>query len=394
MPAFETLRAAGYSDYGGASLGEVLATARRVRGHSAVSWWTEWSRLADRIERVATGCEDSGHVESARRAYLRASNYHRTAEFFLRQEPYDARALGSWHRARDCFASLARLTGPTITPVEIPYQDTTLPGYLLTVDTSGQPRPTIIFHGGFDSIVEELYLAGGAAAVAHGYTCLIFDGPGQGRLIREQGLPFRPDWEHVLTPVLDWALRRPEVDADAVALMGMSLGGYLAPRAAAFEPRLAALVAYDGMYDFYDTVRGRLPAPVLHLVEQGPDAPARAAVRALGAMNATARWSLGNGAWTFGVAGALEFLRAMPAYTLAGGVAERISCPTLVLAAQRDHLAPGQAELLRQHLTAPASLVRFTADEGAGEHCQEGAMAVLHQRVFDWLDETLEHGCR
>src|SRR5664280_2048852 len=212
-----------------------------------------------------------------------------------------------------------------------------------------------------------------------------------GCLIREQGLPFRPDWEHVLTPVLDWALRRPEVDADAVALMGMSLGGYLAPRAAAFEPRLAALVAYDGMYDFYDTVRGRLPAPVLHLVEQGPDAPARAAVRALGAMNATARWSLGNGAWTFGVAGALEFLRAMPAYTLAGGVAERISCPTLVLAAQRDHLAPGQAELLRQHLTAPASLVRFTADEGAGEHCQEGAMAVLPQRGFDRLDETPEH---
>ncbi|MCC7022163.1 MAG: alpha/beta fold hydrolase, partial [Thermomicrobiales bacterium] len=117
------------------------------------------------------------------------------------------------------------------------------------VDESPEPRPTILFHGGFDSTLEELYPAAGAAAIERGYHCLAFAGPGQGRALREQGLPFRPDWEAVVTPVVDVALARPEVDPSRLALLGWSYGGLLAPRAAAFEPRIAALIAWDGIYD-------------------------------------------------------------------------------------------------------------------------------------------------
>jgi len=103
---------------------------------------------------------------------------------------------------------------------------------------------------GFDGTIEELHGIA-LAATARGWNCLTFEGPGQGRVLREQRLPFRPDWEKVVTPVVDYVLSRPDVDPRKIALVGLSFGGYLAPRAAAFEHRLAALVADGGVFDFF-----------------------------------------------------------------------------------------------------------------------------------------------
>ncbi|MCK9910570.1 alpha/beta fold hydrolase, partial [Microbacteriaceae bacterium K1510] len=107
---------------------------------------------------------------------------------------------------------------------------------------------TLLINGGFDSTGEELYLQVVASALQRGYNCLTFEGPGQGAVIREQHIPFRHDWEKVVTPMVDYLESRPEVDPKRIALMGISLGGYLAPRAAAFEHRLAACIANDGMF--------------------------------------------------------------------------------------------------------------------------------------------------
>jgi len=90
--------------------------------------------------------------------------------------------------------------------VLIPYEMTALPGYFYRPNDSEKPRPTLLVHGGYDSIGEELYLLVAAAAIQRKYNCLIFEGPGQGALIREQHLPFRPDWERVVTPVVDYLL--------------------------------------------------------------------------------------------------------------------------------------------------------------------------------------------
>jgi alpha-beta hydrolase superfamily lysophospholipase len=147
------------------------------------------------------------------------------------------------------------------TPVEqvlIPYEMTALPGYFYRPNDSEKPRPTLLVHGGYDSIGEELYLLVAAAAIQRKYNCLIFEGPGQGALIREQHLPFRPDWERVVTPVVDYLLTRPEVDPARIALLGISVGGYLAPRAAAFEHRLAALIANDGIYSYHFGEKARV----------------------------------------------------------------------------------------------------------------------------------------
>jgi dipeptidyl aminopeptidase/acylaminoacyl peptidase len=101
------------------------------------------------------------------------------------------------------------------------------------VNKAGEPKPTLIMHTGFD----------GSAAIERGYNVLAFDEPGQYGPLHREGLVFRPDWEKVVTPVVDFALRQPGVDPKRIALMGISMGGYLAPRAAAFEKRLAALIA-------------------------------------------------------------------------------------------------------------------------------------------------------
>ena len=126
--------------------------------------------------------------------------------------------------------------------VRIPYDSTTLNGYLFTPDDAGEARPTVIFPCGYDSTAEAGW-ANVPAAVERGYNALVFEGPGQGDSLYTQRLFLRPDFEHVLNPVLDWLVTRPEAHPDALVLIGRSFAGYLAPRAACFDHRLAALVA-------------------------------------------------------------------------------------------------------------------------------------------------------
>lgn len=243
---FETLRSFGHIAYGGADFGEVATTAQRIRPGDYDSWHDEWRRIADRVADEGWNSLAGGHQVSARDAFLRASNYYRNAEFFLHGDPADPRIRSTYDAAVDCFRQAAALSVPAIVPVEIPYRDTVLPGYLYRTDDSGAARPTVVMCNGFDGSVEEMHFFGAAAAVERGYTVLSFDGPGQPGTRHRDGLIFRPDWEHVVGPVVDHAQALPEVDPDRIALFGASMGGLLAPRAAAFDHRIAALIALDG----------------------------------------------------------------------------------------------------------------------------------------------------
>lgn len=124
--------------------------------------------------------------------------------------------------------AIAHFTTP-VDVVEIPFEDLTLPGYHFRVADDGRRRPTVILCNGYDGTVEELYFFNARAALDRGFDVLAFDGPGQGSVLVEQGVHLRPDWENVVAPVVDWLLERPTVDPDRIALIGLSLGGYLAP---------------------------------------------------------------------------------------------------------------------------------------------------------------------
>lgn len=391
---FETQRTLGHAAYGGAEIGEVLTTAQRITAGDYDSWHDEWYATAERLAHEAEETLAAGHRISSRDGLLRASNYYRSAEFFLHGNPDDPRIDHAYRRSTACFRGAAALFTPPIEPVEIPYEGTVLHGYFYRAldATDGERRPTMILHNGFDGTAEEMHVSGAVAGAERGYHVLTFDGPGQPASRHLDGLVFRPDWENVVTPVLDWLLTRREVDPDRVGLLGLSMGGLLAPRAAAFEPRLAACVAVDGVYDLGAVVTANFPGTRAEVeavlrAEAAPEVDA--AIETMTAANPTFRWAVTHGSYVMGAATPRGFLASYLDYTLADGVAEKITCPTLVCDAEEDEFFAGQPDELYEHLTCTKELLRFTTAEGAGAHCHTGAQRLACARIYDWLDTVL-----
>lgn len=390
---YETVRLFGASDYGGASFGEVIALTRNIRAGDYDSWYEGNSSFADRLADEADRQLAKGHRISARDNYLRACNYYRSAEFFLHANPADARVARAFERSTACYQASAALFDPPIEAIEIPYEGTTLQGYFHRVDDSGIARPTLLLNSGFDGSPEEMHWSGARAAVERGYNVLVFDGPGQYSAVHRRGLRFRADWENVVTPVVDYALTRKELDPAKIALHGGSLGGYLAPRAAAFEHRLAACIADDGLYDYGSAQLSGIPADKREQVraalfaEQAPelDAMLEHAMQT----NSVARWAFTHGMWVTGTDSPRGYLAATQDFHLRDGIAELIRCPTLVCDAEKDLFFQGQAQQLYDHLTCPRTLLHFADAEGAGAHCEVGAARLAYARIYDWLDETL-----
>lgn len=390
---FETARAFGAAGYGGSEFGEVLTTAGRITAGDYDSWFAAWHETAARVAKEAASQLAGGHNVSARDGFLRAATYYRASEFFLHGNPVDPRIGEAYRLSVESYKASARLFDPPIEPVEIPYETTTLPGYFHRVDRSHRPRPTVIMHSGFDGSAEELHVTGARAAVERGYNVLAFDGPGQFGPLHREGLTFRPDWEAVVTPVVDFALQLSDVDPKRIALLGVSMGGELAPRAASFEKRIAALIAHDGLYDFGAPYLSNVPPQQRAGIEQmlqADRAPEldRAIAESMKA-SPTADWAVKHGMWATGAPTPRAYLAASLAFNLRNGVAERISCPTLVCDAEGDLFFKGQPQELFDHLTCPKTMLRFTVSEGAGAHCAVGAERRAYGRIFDWLDETL-----
>jgi pimeloyl-ACP methyl ester carboxylesterase len=387
--SFEALRAAGSAPYGGADLGEVLATARVIRNGDEAQWFAAWHTTAERVHAIADKALANGHRVSAREAFLRASNYYRTAEFFRRKDAAsDTEALAVARLSRETFSSAISLMDRPAFQIDIPYERTTLPGYLFLVDDSGVARPTVVYTNGYDSTAEESWFAIAAAALDRGYNVLAYDGPGQGAVIREQGLVFRPDWEAVLTPVLDYCQSRSEVDSQAIALFGYSLGAYLVARAAAFDHRPAALILDDGLFNFHQAFANATPGWLMRRVLSGHDRLANRLVGAMAARRTGVRWGMNNGVWTMGASSFADLIRRTTEYNLAG-LADRISAPTLIMDAEEDQFSKGQPAILAAAMTAAITMARLTTAEGAGEHCHVGSLTRAHQVIFDWLDTTI-----
>lgn len=391
---FETVRSMSHIAYGGADFGEVLATAARITGGDPDSWHDQWRATADRIADDAGHSLASRHPISARDGFLRAWNYYRNAEFFLHGDPGDPRILDNYDHATAAFARYAALAGPRVLrPVRIPFDRAELPGYLYPSLLPGR-RPLLLMHSGFDGSAEELHVQGALAAQERGYHVLTFDGPGQPGTRHRQGLLFRPDWEKVVGAVIDWTRDLGDVDQDRIALLGVSLGGQLCLRAAAFEPRLAAVVAVDGVYDlgaaFAGSFGGADPDTVAAALRAGSAPDVDAALEQAVRDDDAARWALVHGQYVMGGGSPRGFLARALDYHLRDGIAEAISCPVLVCEAESDLFFAGQPEQVHAHLTTKdKALMRFSADTGADAHCHVGAQRHALARIHDWLDERV-----
>jgi len=386
---YEFVRGISTQHAGAAEFGECVETLDRIRNNNFESWVSEWTITADRVADYAAQALQSDDTISARTAFLKASNYYRMAVFYASHT--DPRHTELWKRSKECFHAMIRLMDNPIENLNIDFEGAKLPAYFV-YGGEGR-RPTLIALGGFDSTMEEVYCWIGAAAAEHGWHCLIFEGPGQWSVLkRDPGLKFRPEYEEPVRAVVDYVLSRPDVDSERLALIGYSMGGYLAPRAAAFEPRIKACIADSLVVDGGEAVKEASFFKLRHVSNRLLDS----LYSLISRRGANARWYLQHAQWTMGITYPHEYYEAWKPYTLKG-LQDFYQSPMLFLFSEDDiiDLAAPSAKIVQDTLQFILSLKckravhLFTRKEGAASHCQMDGPSYAHTIIFQWLNHTL-----
>jgi alpha-beta hydrolase superfamily lysophospholipase len=351
--------------------------------------WTSGDSLPD-ILRVAPHLTDYAtdqrlFLELAENAVaegdLRRAAFHvRAAEFFVRGDDPDKKAL----RARFVELLLRSRGMSDADRDRIPFGDGWLPAYRLS---TGQPaKGTVLVFGGFDSYIEELFAIMDGLVDA-GWDVVGFEGPGQGGALEEAGLPFVMEWEQPVAAVLD------HYGLDDVSLLGISLGGGLAVRAAAFEPRVRRLICDDILFDFLDVTLRQVPplarAALTGLLRAGADTAINALIHRAMRRSAVLDWGLHQGMHVFGVDSPAEVLRTAARLTTAA-CSPRVTADVLLLAGAEDHYVQ-----LRQFHQQTAALTGarsvsghiLTRADHAQDHCHVGNVGLSVNLITGWLDQ-------
>jgi alpha-beta hydrolase superfamily lysophospholipase len=371
-------------------LAEMLDTASRIEPGNIESWYQEWNNSAIRIQNLAQASLEKGHRISAGELFLRASTYYRMADFF-HIDPSQHKYLTAARNSVDCFVKGLSLKGTPVELIDIPYEKTTLTGYFFKCSGQTGKAPLVIAIPGGDAWAEEnKYIADGA--VDRGYHCLLINGPGQGLNIRDKNLPFRPDWEKVIIPVVDFVIADQEVDPNRMALFGNGLGGLLVTRAVAYEHRIKAGICNPGLYDLHEAYQDMMKtAPwgkaLLSAIEESPEVY-NETVRKLGESSPIFRVMFENAKWTFGADSSYDLHQKTYEYAYGEDISQ-IRCDMLIMESEDAEFGAGQAKKLFDQLTSPKEYIRFTLGEAASLQCQSGALSLSWQRMFDWLDEHL-----
>jgi hypothetical protein len=375
-----------------ADVGEVLATAERITDGDSDSWVQEWTATAQQCWTAASEAQSRGRQLSALCHYRRAATYFGTAAYCFSgaTDHSPARELDLWRQQRAAWERIVDLVGGE--RVAIPYQNTTLPGFFFRAPDAqpGQPRPLVVMNNGSDGPTPVMWLEGGAAAAERGYHWMTFDGPGQQATLYEQGIPFRPDWEAVLAPVLDTFLARPDVDNDRVALIGVSQAGFWVPRAISFEHRFAAAVADGGVIDVSAGWTAQLSDQMRQLLEDGNRDGFDRQMRLIADQIPSVRATLDFRGRPYGISGesAYDLYNTVASYRL-GDEVKNITTPLLITDPEDEQFFPGQPQQLYNLVPGPKQLIRFSAHEGANGHCEPMAKSLRDTRIFDWLDTYL-----
>jgi pimeloyl-ACP methyl ester carboxylesterase len=383
---YEFTRGMSTQGVGAAEFGECMETMHRIRNRDFESWIREWSATADRVGRFAHASLSAGDPNAARVSFLKASNYYRMAVFYAKHTDPRHRAL--WEQSTACFTSMIALTDSPHERVEIGFEDAKLPA--LFVSGGEGRRPTLIALGGFDSTLEEVYCWIAPAAIAYGWHCLIFEGPGQwGALMNNPGLTFRGDYEKPTHAVVDYLLTRHDVDPDRLALIGYSAGGYFAPRAASGEPRIRACVANTLVVDCEEAARAGMKGVTnATVIDVG--------FGLITKINTPARWGFQHAQWTFGIDKPHQWPLAYTGFTLKGRE-QHFTNPMLFLfgeddirdaAASTKTIVAGLLDFI-QALPCDRAIHLFPQRDGASSHCQMGGLSYAHATIFAWLNHVL-----
>ena len=361
--------------WGGAEIGEVNRIGLRLNDKIGDdnAWFREWVCEARSVEDRGRALMAEGHKTSGVQYLQRASAYYHVGERFL--QPKSKEGNDAYIRGVNCLRDAAKsIKRPRLEHVEIPYGDASLPAIFVHAEPAnrGGRVPAMVFFDGLDVTKEIQYFKGVADLAARGIACLIVDGPGNGESIRFRNLYLRPDTEHYATPVFDYLAARPEVDPKRIGVMAISLGGYYAPRAAAFEQRFACCVAWGAQWDYQRIWRDRF------------ERLARADTPSLSVAHQ-------HIAWVLNVKTPDEVLEALEPFKL-DGVVQKITCPFLMLHGEGDEQIP--LPEARQCFDAVGSRQKtfklFTRDEGGYHHCQIDNQSICAAYMWDWLEDLLQ----
>lgn len=309
-----------------------------------------------------------------------AAFYERGAEFFLTAADPRKPAL------RQQFVK-AMQEAYRVEPTMVPYGASHLPAYEMLPSGPeghpGEPVSTWVLFGGFDSYIEE-FLPLMAAVAKQGRRVIAFDGPGQGAALEDEGLPLTPHWEKPVAAVLD------HFGLEEATLVGISLGGELVIRAAAFEPRVRRAVAWNAMDDFLETLLAHVPLPRA-LVLRGPGRLVDALVRRSAAVDPLVEWGLWQGMHVTGTISPAQFLRAASRLHTRQA-SPRVTADVLLLQGAQDHYVPyAQTERQARALAGARSITTrvFTSVEQAAEHCQVGNRQLAVRAMLSWEDSLM-----
>ena len=317
---------------------------------------------------------------SERRGELaQAAGLYRAAEFFM--SPSDPDRRRAFEKFIELFYSTHR--DRHLERIAVPYEGSHLHG--LRLDPEAAPRGTIVIHAGYDAYVEEFYGLAQVMALC-GYQVIMFDGPGQGSTLMRDNVAMTPDWEKPVGAVLDY------LELSEVTLIGISLGGCLALRAAAFEPRVKRVVAFDVMLDFFQCItsrRGRAAEIALTtLVGLRLGGLINLMARAMMKRDLMSRWGIEQGMHVLGAATPAEFFFRLKTYNTRS-ISRRITQHTLIMAGAEDHFVPlaqlfDQLPLLQNAKSVTAQI--FTRAEQAQSHCQIGNLGLAVTQIIGWVD--------
>ena len=361
--------------WGGAEIGEVNRIGLRLK-HCVGdddAWFREWAREAREVEDRGRALIGDGRTTSGAQYLQRASAYYHVGERFL--QPKSEAGNDAYRRGVQALRDAAQyLKRPRLEHVEIPYDGTSLPAIYVHAEPAngGGPVPAVVFFDGLDITKEIQYFKGVADLVARGIACLIVDGPGNGESIRFRNLYLRHDTEHYATPVFDWLAARPEIDAKRIGVMAISLGGYYAPRAAAFEQRYACCLAWGAQWDYQKIWRERF------------ERLARADTPSLSVAHQHIAWVLNANSQD-------DVLKRLEPFKL-DGVVQKIACPFLMLHGEGDEQIPlAEAQKCFDAVGAKDKTMKlFTREEGGYHHCQIDNQSICAAYMWDWLEQVLE----
>jgi dienelactone hydrolase len=359
----------------GASIGDIddasrplHAVARDNDDAAAEKFFEQWTALGARVKGMAEADAARGRRFSAGEKYRRAAIYWIQAERM--QQPGFKPREAAYREALGCFASYLELGGAACRRVEVPYGDTSLPALYVPAEGDG-PAPCMIHFDGLDVTKEIIYMLGMPEALRRrGVATLVVDNPGVGESLRDRKLHNSHEAEKPAAASVDWLEGLDAVDPQRIGIMALSLGGFHAPRAAAFEPRLACCVAWGANYNWGATQRrrhesGEQSLPVPHY------------------------WD--HVGWVFGKQTVEEILEASAKLNLEG-ILHRIKCPILVVHGENDRqitLAQAQQTVDECTSSPKAELYVHRVADGGAEHCSVDNVMLTVEVISDWVAETL-----